>query len=58
MAKFNVTITDPDHTNGLGPVLIEAATAEAAVEQLAALEGRTLAQLAEVGLTEHIAEQV
>lgn len=51
MAKYSVIITDPTRDHGIGPVEIEAATADAAVEQFLADEQRTLEQLAEVGLT-------
>lgn len=51
MAKYSVIITDPNRNHGVGPVEIEAPTADAAVERFLADERRTLEQFAEVGLT-------
>lgn len=51
MTRYSVIITDPNRNHGLGPVDVEAADPDAAVEIVLADEGRTREQFAAVGLT-------
>lgn len=58
MAHYKVSITDAAVSQGLGPVYVDADSPAAALEAVAAAEGRTLADLAASGLTLQVAEEV